>query len=201
MTLHADEYLKQLIARAQSGDAEAVTELYQTHVDRIYRYVAYRVPNTEYEDITADVFTTMVKDLKKFIYTGAPFEAWLYSIARARIADFHRKRRQDVEEIDEQVADQTMQPEERMVQSQEYETIKGELSQLSESEQEVLILRFVERLSHERVAEIMGKSLAAVRTMQHRALTKLAQRLQAKGKEYHYLRGEIPPESETDETD
>jgi RNA polymerase sigma-70 factor (ECF subfamily) len=199
--LHAEEYVKQLITRAQSGDAEAVTELYQTHVDRIYRYVTYRVPDGESEDITADVFTTMVTDLRKFTYTGAPFEAWLYSIARARIADFHRKRRQNVEEIDEQYADQTMQPEEHMVQSQEYESIKAELNQLSEAEQEILILRFVERLSHERVAEILGKSLAAVRTMQHRALTKLAQRLQATGKEYHYLRGEVPPESETDEND
>ena len=201
MALQADEYLKQLIARAQSGNAEAVTELYQTHIDRIYRYVAYRVPDTEAEDITSDVFTTMVTDLAKYIYTGAPFESWLYSIARARIADYHRKRRQNVEEIDEQIADQTLQPEERMVQSQEYETIKNALSQLTPAEQEILILRFVERLGHDKVAEIMGKSLAAVRTMQHRALTKLAQRLQAKGKEYHYLRGETPPESDTDEND
>lgn len=201
MALQADEYLKQLIAHAQSGNAEAVTELYQTHVDRIYRYVAYRVPDTEAEDITSDVFTTMVTDLGKYIYTGAPFESWLYSIARARIADFHRKRRQDVEEINEQIADQTLQPEERMVQTQEYETIKNALGQLSAAEQEILILRFVERLGHDKVAEITGKSLAAVRTMQHRALTKLAQLLQAKGKEYHYLRGEIPPESETDESD
>ena len=201
MALQADEYLRELIGRAQSGDAEAVTELYQTHIDRIFRYIAYRVPDTESEDITADVFTTMVTDLVKYTYTGAPFEAWLYSIARARIADFHRKRRQDVEEIDEQIADETMPPEERMVQSQEYAAIKEALSQLSEDEQELLILRFVERMAHDKVAEIMGKSLAAVRTMQHRALTKLAQRLQAKGKEYHYLRGETPPESPTDESD
>ena len=131
MPSRQDDHIKLVIERAQAGDSQAVTELYQTHVDRIFRYVAYRVPDSEAEDITADVFMTMVSDLSKYTYTGIPFEAWLYSIARARVADFHRKRRRDVEEVDEQIADGTMQPEEQMEQRQEYAEIKAALSQLS----------------------------------------------------------------------
>ena len=201
MPSRQDDHIKFVIERAQAGDSQAVTELYQTHVDRIFRYIAYRVPDSEAEDITADVFMTMVSDLSKYTYTGVPFEAWLYSIARARVADFHRKRRQDIAEVDEQIADGAMQPEEQMEQRQEYTEIKTALSQLSAEEQELLILRFVERLGHEKVAEVMGKSHAAVRTMQHRALTKLAAILEADGKVYHYLRGQKRPKPAADEND
>ena len=80
--------IEALIRRAQRGDSTAVTELYEMHVEQIYRYVAYRVPDNEAEDITSDVFINMVESLPSFTYTGAPFEAWLYRIASARIADF-----------------------------------------------------------------------------------------------------------------
>ena len=196
-----DDSMKQLIERAQNGDAEAVSELYRSHVDRIYRYVAYRVPTHEAEDITAEVFMAMVSDLPKYIYVGIPFEAWLYSIARTRVADFHRKRRQNVEEIDEHIADDTIQPEEQVVQHEDYHEVKTALSKLSESEQELLILRFVEHMSHDAVAEILGKSVAAVRTMQHRALVKLAQIFDQEGKEYYYLRGNDSPRPESDTAD
>lgn len=187
-----DDPIKQLIERAKAGDAQAVTELYEANIDRIYRYVAYRVPRHEAEDITADVFMVMVADLHKYNYIGIPFEAWLYSIARTRVADFHRKHK-DVEEINEYLMDDDIPPEEYIVKHESNNEIKEALSKLNESEQELLILRFVERMRHDQVAEIMGKSLAAVRTMQHRALVKLAQIFDMDDKEYHYFRPRKSP--------
>jgi RNA polymerase sigma-70 factor (ECF subfamily) len=50
------------------------------------------------------------------------------------------------------------------------EILRGALARLNDEQQSLLILRFIERKSHEQVAEIMGKSLSAVKSIQHRAL-------------------------------
>ncbi|MGJ3237966.1 MAG: sigma-70 family RNA polymerase sigma factor [Anaerolineae bacterium] len=181
---------EQLIERAKLGDKIAISTLYENHVDQIYRYIAYRVPETDAEDLTAEVFVRMVESLPRFTYTGAPFEAWLYRIAAARVADYYRKRnRQPQNELDETMSDDTPLPEEKLLAQQEQGQLRAALRLLSDEDQHILILRFVERKSHEEVAEIMGKNSAAIRTAQHRALKKLATHLNADGKERHYLRG------------
>jgi len=187
---------EQVIERAKLGDKTAISTLYEKHVDQIFRYVAYRVPENDAEDITAEVFVRMVESLPKFEYRGAPFEAWLYRIASARVADFHRKRgRRQVDEISDTMSDDNPLPEEKMLEKQEQKQLREALSQLSPEDQQILILRFVERKSHEEVAEIIGRNPAAIRTAQHRALKKLAKNLNVKGKERHYLRGRSNPES------
>jgi RNA polymerase sigma-70 factor, ECF subfamily len=182
--------IETLIKRAKAGDNSAIGELYEQYVERIYRYIAYRVPNTEVDDLTAEVFLKMIEGLPNFTYTGAPFEAWLYRIASARVADYYRKSKRENTKMPETMIDPHLQPEEFFQQAQEMDRIRQALQKLSDNEQTLLILRFVERRKHEDVAEIMGKSLAAVRTMQHRALTKLADLVDADGKERHYIRGE-----------
>ena len=182
--------IEALINRAQSGDSQAVTDLYELHVDKIYRYVAYRVPEEEAEDITSDVFINMVNGLPSFNYTGAPFEAWLYRIASARIADFYRKSKRNKHvELDERLTSDQPQPETQLITTEEQQQIREQLQKLGEEQQTLLLLRFVERKSHEEVAEVLGKSVAAVKTMQHRALHRLAQLMGKDGKERHYLRG------------
>jgi RNA polymerase sigma-70 factor, ECF subfamily len=179
-----------LIKRATNGDTEAVSQLYERYVDRIYRYIAYRVPIEEVEDITSDVFVRMVEGIGEFVYTGAPFEAWLYRIASARIADFHRLRsRRPQDEIHENISDSRPQPEDTLLDEQEQRTVREALLKLETEDQELLILRFVERKSHKECAEILGKNEAAIRTAQHRALKKLARLLGSENKAPHYLRG------------
>jgi RNA polymerase sigma-70 factor (ECF subfamily) len=192
----SDSDMKDLIERASRGDDAAISRLYEMHFERISRYVAYRVPDSEVEDITAGVFVRMLEGLPDFEYTGAPFEAWLYRIAQARVADFYRKRnRQREEDIPEHLQAEGQLPEEKLLQAYEFASVRKALNQLSDNERDLLLLRFVERKSHRDVAEILDKSEAATRTMQHRALTKLADLLEADGKERHYLRGSRPPDA------
>lgn len=186
---------EQLIQRAKQGDKAAVSQLYERYVDRIYRYVAYRVPLEDAEDLTAEVFVRMVEGIGNFEYTGAPFESWLYRIASARIADFHRIRaRKPQDEIDENMSDSTPQPEELLLDEQDQQRVREALLQLDEDDQQLLILRFVERKSHKEVADILEKNEAAIRTAQHRALKKLAKLLGTDSKAPHYLRGKATPD-------
>lgn len=183
--------LDALIQQARQGDAGAISTLYQEFSPAIYRYIMYRVPaEGDAEDLTAEVFLRMVEALPGYQPTGAPFEAWLYRIAAARVADFYRRRgRREVSPLSDMLADDEPQPEERLEARIEMDTLREALARLSDDEQTLLLLRFVENKSHREVAEILGKSENAVKTAQYRALTRLAELLGKTEKARHYLRG------------
>jgi RNA polymerase sigma-70 factor (ECF subfamily) len=189
--MSSDE-LTRIIQRAQRGDREAVATLYDRYVDVIYRYLIHRIPTKQdAEDLTAEVFLNMVKRLPDYRHTGAPFEAWLYRIAAALMADFYRKAgRRPETELTEWLSDYSPLPEEQLQRQQEIEAARVALQDLSEEQQTIVFLRFRERKSHEEVAQILGKSVDAIRSAQYRALSRLASLLGSEGKARHYLRGE-----------
>lgn len=184
--------VEQLVVRAKRGDKEAISALYQAHAQAIYRYIFYRVPTmADAEDLTAEVFLKMVEGLPSYQVTGVPFEAWLYRIAAARITDFYRRtRRRPQSELTENLTDTGPPPEEELQRSQEMEALRQVLKQFNEDEQTILLLRFVERKSHKEVADILGKTVSAVKSTQHRALVQLASLMGSGEKVRHYLRGD-----------
>lgn len=181
-----------LIRRTQAGDSAALAVLYQVFSAAIYRYMVFRAPTVaDAEDLTAEVFIRMVEGLPSYQITQVPFEAWLYRIASARIADFYRRNKRNPQsELSEIVPDNEMLPEERIIQEQMLETVRTALRQLSDEHQTILVLRFVERKSHEEVAAILNKSMTAVKSAQHRALNQLTSLLGSDQKIRHYLRGQ-----------
>lgn len=182
--------LKEIIRAAQRGEEAAVVTLYQAYSQAIYRYVAYRVPVEEAEDLTADVFVSVVEALPGYQITEAPFEAWLYRIAGARVADYHRRyTRRPTIELLESTPEFDPLPEEQMLMEQETAELRTAMKRLSQEQQEILVLRFVNHKSHEEVARILNKSVSAVKTIQHRALTQLATLLGSEKQGRHYLRG------------
>lgn len=182
--------LERTIRKAQNGDEHAVASLYQGYVQMIFRYIAYRVPAEDAEDLTGEVFVKMVEGLPAYRITEVPFEAWLYRIAAARIADYYRRRKRRIEvELDEETPASNALPEEQLVEQQEVEALRGAIQQLTPEQQSILILRFVERKSHEEVAALLERSVTAVKTIQHRALTHLAKAMGTKKEARHYLRG------------
>ncbi len=180
-----------LVIQAKRGDRRAVALLYQIHAQRIFRYIVTRVPTVaDAEDLTADVFMRMVKELPRYQVTGAPFEAWLYRIAAARVSDFFRQeRRRPQAELSETLSDPAALPEEQVLQRQTLEHVRAALRQLPEDQQLILVLRFVERKSHEEVAAVLGRSVSSVKSAQHRALVRLTELLSSLQKARHYLRG------------
>jgi RNA polymerase sigma-70 factor (ECF subfamily) len=182
--------IPQLVAQAKAGDGNAVAALYQIHVQRVFRYIMTRVSSiADAEDLTAEVFVRMVKGLPTYQITGAPFEAWLYRIAMSRVNDFYRRNRHPQTQLDETFSDGAPLPEEQILQNQALEHLRTALQKLPEEHQLILILRFVERKSHSEVAEILGKTIPAVKSAQHRALIHLTELLGSSQKIRHYLRG------------
>lgn len=179
-----------LIELAQQGRRDAIAKLYELFVERIYRYIAYRVDSShDAEDLTAEVFVKMVEGLPQYTPSGVPFEAWLYRIASARVIDYRRRsNRRPSTELNENLSDDADSPEENVQSQQEIREVQQALALLNDEQQTVLTLRFVERKSHQEVADILNKTVSAVKSIQHRALEILAEHL-GETKSRHYLRG------------
>lgn len=178
LTPHPEE--RHWIARARRGDREAIAALYQHYADGIYRYLLYRVGDVELaEDLTADVFLKMIEDLPRYEERGLPFGAWLFRIARARLIDhWRRQRRRPMIALDDtDTGPQWIQdiPEDEIAIS---EMIERALRILTDEQREVVVLRFLVGMSLEEVAQAMGKSVGAIKALQHRALAALARYLE-----------------------
>ncbi|MBI4769647.1 MAG: sigma-70 family RNA polymerase sigma factor [Chloroflexi bacterium] len=79
-----------LVERAKT-DAQALGELYERYVKRIYNYIYYRTGSaSDAEDLTARVFQRAIKHLPGYTDKGLPFSAWLYRIAHNLVANWHR---------------------------------------------------------------------------------------------------------------
>jgi len=173
----ADE--RALIERAKKRDKEAITSLYETYAQVIFRYIAFRVDSeTTAEDLTADVFLRMIRSLPNFVHTDIPFRAWLFRIAANRITDYYREKKPlKSETLLENYRSDEIEPLAQLVREEQRSHVRSALQALPEDFQNVIILRFVRDLSHAEVAAIINKSEGAIRVMQHRALKALAMEL------------------------
>jgi RNA polymerase sigma-70 factor (ECF subfamily) len=175
---------KRLLRLAQQGDADAFAELYRANVQAIYRYIYHRVHDTHLaEDLTGDVFTKALEGLARYQEKGRPFIAWLYRIAHARVIDHYRRvdRRPSESDVEAEPIAVTPNMDSGLVQQQVGEMLKTVIDDLTDEQQQVIILRFIEGYRIDKVAQMMGKSPNAIKALQHRALRSLANRLDRSG--------------------
>lgn len=173
-----------LLRQAQQGDEEAFAALYREHVQTIFRYIYHRVGDQPLaEDLTGDVFIKALEGLPSYQERGRPFLAWLYRIAHARVVDHYRRQGRQPSHSD--LADQplpvTPDMDEGLVRGQAAAVLRQAIAELTEEQQQVIMLRFVEGYPVEQVAGVMGKTANAIKALQHRALRSLAGRLERSG--------------------
>lgn len=164
-----------VITRARAGDREAFAELYDEYVDRVYRYLLYRVRDAaDAEDLTSEVFTRAFANIRRYRWQGKSFLAWLYTIARNAVTDRMRRARPTVDlENAFGVADQAPTAQEHVEARDRASALRRAMTKLTTDQQEVLLLRFMENYSSQEVARVLGKNEGAVRALQFRALGRL----------------------------
>jgi RNA polymerase sigma-70 factor (ECF subfamily) len=164
-----------VIERARTGDRAAFGELYDTHVDAVYRYVLYRVREpSDAEDLTSEVFTRAFANIHRYRWQGKSFLAWLYTIARNAVTDRRRRERPTVDLDDAYgVAEEGPTAHDRAVRGEQVDALRGAVKHLTSEQQEGLVLRFVENMSSRQVAKVLGKNEGAIRALQFRALGRL----------------------------
>lgn len=170
-----------LVQRA-SADPEAFGLLYERHVRKIYNYIYYRTGNHhDAEDITARVFQRALNHVNRFEDKGVPFSAWLYRIAHNLVANWHRDRsRRPVVPLEDHIHLQSAgtHPEREAIVSEEREMLLRAVRRLPPERQELLILKFVEKLPNAEIGAIMGRTEGAIKSLYHRTLITLREVVQ-----------------------
>lgn len=170
------EEQQKLIKEAIAGKSAPFGLLYDHYQPIVYRFIYLKVSHREEaEDLTHQVFLSAWQNISGFkIKKEASFIGWLYQIARNKVIDHYRTKKPtiDIDNIadppeigksNEETADFKI----------EIKMVKKAIPLLSEIEQDVVIMRFVEDLASKEVAEILEKSEGAIRLIQHRAIKKL----------------------------
>ncbi len=158
------------------GDGKAFETLYVRYMQAIYRYVYFRVGDEiQAEDITEEVFVRAWEALPNYQHRKHPFSSWLYRIAHNLIIDYYRRKKPvPISNGLMRTHPDTAESLDTMVnRKQEKQLLADAVQQLSELEQEIVLLRFVEGLSHKEIAALVGRSQTACRVILHRALKSL----------------------------
>lgn len=178
---------------ARQGDPDAFSYLYSQNVTRIYNYVFYRVGSEDdAEDITSRVFYRAFGHIKTYEDKGIPFSAWLYRIAHNLIANWHRdKQRRKEVSLDDQpeIPHRQDLPETWVEKNQETELLLKGIRRIAPDRQQLILLKYLEDLSNAEIAQIMGRTEGAIKSLYHRALLALKEEMVKIGYETEKNRG------------
>jgi RNA polymerase sigma-70 factor (ECF subfamily) len=162
-----------LIKSVLAGDTNAERQLYEAHVDRVFR-LAYRMTGdaTQAEDLTQDTFIRAFDRLDGYRGESA-FAGWLHRVATSIIltALQKRKRLQSVESLREDMADL---PREGKAEDPDLRrTIDRAVSGLEDNQRLVFVMHEMEGYSHQEIAAAMGTPVGTAKARLSRARQKL----------------------------
>jgi RNA polymerase sigma-70 factor (ECF subfamily) len=171
-----------LVRQAKSGDADAFAQLYDACVDRVYRYIYFRVANDRVaEGVTIQVFFKAWEQLDRYQVFGSSFIAWLYSIARNQVIAYYRThKRTAVPDNTFSLTSEGHYLGEEVQDMFDLQAMRDGLQFLTEEEQQVLILKFIVGLPIKNIARIMVRREGDILALQIRALQTLARYLKEK---------------------
>jgi RNA polymerase sigma-70 factor (ECF subfamily) len=168
---------EQYIALARQGDREAFGQLYERHSVRVFRHAYFLTgdPNLA-EDLTAQTFLKALEAIGRFEDRGVPFVAWLLRITvnlainhRKALKNGHHAQLPETLEDDDQFGS----PEQSATAKSEGERVWRRVQDLPMEQRQVIVMRFMDDLPYSAVAQVLGKSVGAVRVIQFRALANL----------------------------
>lgn len=177
---------EQLLEKARENDQDAMHVIYERYFPPIFQFIRLRISDRDLaRDIAADVFLDFFVALRGRNPPRTHLRAWLFRVARNKIYDYYGKQKRfPMTTLDEWVPGTTGQdPETELLQSLQVEQTRQVMHMLVAEQQEVLILRFGQELSLKETADLMGRSVSAVKSLQFRAVDNLRQLLAAGDRE------------------
>ena len=169
-----------LLEGAQRYDPKALADIFDAYYDRIYSYVYRRIGQPGLcEDLAGEVFVRLLEAIKAGRGPRTNLLAWLYRVAHNLVVDhYRRKGKMTTQTLEDWLVSVPDNP----TRNVELDALRGQLrealSRLTEEQQQVIVLKFVEDLSNAQVGIIMGKPEGAIKSLQHRALAALRRQVE-----------------------
>jgi RNA polymerase sigma-70 factor (ECF subfamily) len=168
------------LARAQNGSPPACQWLYESLAGRVAGYLRLHGAR-EPEDLTSEVFLRVFDHLRGFEGDESRFRSWVFTIAHRLLIDEHRRERRRPETVELSARVAASAPggnvETDALRVLEQRDAAAVLAELHPEQRDVLALRIVGDLTIEQVADVLGKSRGAVKSLQHRGVAALRRRL------------------------
>ena len=176
--VHDHEKVESLVAQIKHGNREAFGALYDLFSADLFRFLIVLARDVqEAQDLTSETFVRVWRSIDR--YQKGNFRSYIFMIARNLALDALRKRKRASVHIEneEDLIDLKSSPLLDAVRSEEDKHMYQALMELSEEYRTIISLRFMNGMSTKEVAELIGKSEAAVKITQHRAMVKLREKL------------------------
>lgn len=171
-----------VLERARAGSDVAFEAIFHELAPAVAGYLRLNGVS-EVDELTNEVFAQVHRGLSGFTGDWAGFRSWVFTIAHHRMVDDARRARRRppvaMAEVSEEAA--TGDVESEALDALSDERLHRLLSILSNDQRQVLLLRIVADLPLEEAADALGKTVGAVKSLQHRALASLRRALEQEG--------------------
>lgn len=172
---------EELIRLIHLGDEKSLTQLYTRHFTPVFNRVAYLIPKNDVEDVTQEIFIAMIRSLSTF-RGDSKFSTWLRVITNRQISNYYRKNQKLLQDSDldqeESWVQQKASPKSSTRDKQDRDIyVQQCLMKIPEHYQEVVLLRFVEGMKFQEIADFQCRSLDAVKSTFRRAIEALRNQL------------------------
>lgn len=172
-----------VVVRARCGDEVAFETLWTQLNPRLLRYLRVKARDVA-EDVAAETWLQVVRDLRNFSGGAEEFRAWLFTVARNRAIDAARARRARPVHLVPDVTDLMRCENAASAEAQALERVSTAralalVASLPAEQAEMVALRVIGGLDVATVAGIVGKSPGAVRVSVHRGLRALSRAVSA----------------------
>lgn len=175
---------EQLAERYLSGDANAMTSIYERYIDKVYRLAYSKLgDHHDAQDVASSVFLKLCTYLQQF-RGDSKLSTWIFAVTANAAIDFARRRKpqdsldreiggKDGEPMERQFPDRNPGPEELMEKQDFKRQMFSLVQKLPEMQREILELRFIVGLSYQEISEELGIEMGTVKSRINRAVAGL----------------------------
>jgi RNA polymerase sigma-70 factor (ECF subfamily) len=173
----------ELVERAKNGDSEALDALLERHLPMVYRFVSMRLgrDHADVDDVVQETLIGAARSIGSLRSRDGAVPAWFLTIARHKVADHFRRSPERTEELDRQIPSEGHDVQAIVTGRDRDRRLREVMRQLTSDQEEVVTLRFILGFDLEQTASISGRTLGAIKALQHRGLASLQKLLLTEG--------------------
>lgn len=166
-----------LIREIKNGNVQLYAELMRRYERKIFSFVFHMLKSAHMElmtdDLCQETFYKAYRSLQSFREVDASFSTWLYTIARNTVLSELRKQKHKNISLDQtglmpQASFESF-PEQRMLRNERVRMVRTAINKLPEKQRTALVLREYEQLDYQEIANVLGQSVSAVKSLLFRA--------------------------------
>lgn len=177
------EHDRELVKRCLEGDNSAWEELLRIHARKVYN-LCYRFTGriSEAEDLTQEVFIKIFDTLRTYDEAQGGFPTWLWRVARNHLVDHYRRTRKErlTSSLEDELGEvegrhnPAADPVSRVEARERRERVQAALEKLSPEMREAVILRDLQDLDYQEIAQVLGVPEGTVKSRINRGRLELA---------------------------